>query len=97
MQALASARASCRAAGRMWGFQGRWAGDGGSSSQLQLGGSCSGEGASWRHEMRVEGKGHLGVGVLDEEIHNNHDQDGDGNPKVPDDPSQLRAGGRTSS
>lgn len=45
--------------------------------------------------MSVEGKGHLSIGVLDEEIHNDHDQDGDGNPEVPDDPPQLRVGGGT--
>lgn len=35
--------------------------------------------------------GHLGVGVFDEEIHQDHDQDGDGDPEVPDDPAQLGA------
>lgn len=39
----------------------------------------------------ADGEDHLGVGILDERIHHDHDQDGDGNPKVPDDPSQLRA------
>lgn len=42
--------------------------------------------------MKVGGKGHLGVGVLDEEIHCDHNQDGDRNSKVSDNPSQLRAG-----
>lgn len=46
--------------------------------------------------MRVGGKGHLGVGVLDEEIRHDHNQYGDRNPKVSNNPSQLRAGGGTS-
>lgn len=46
--------------------------------------------------MKVGGKGHLGVGVLDGEIHHDHNQDGDRNPEVSDNPSQLRAGGGTS-
>ena len=41
-------------------------------------------------------EGHLGVGVLDEGIHHDHDQDRDRNPKIPNDPSQLRAGGGAS-
>lgn len=42
------------------------------------------------------GGGYLGVGILDEEIHHDHDQGRDRNPKVPDYPSQLRAGTGTS-
>ena len=41
-------------------------------------------------------EGHLGVGVSDEGIHHDHDQDRDRNPEVPNDPSQLRAGGGAS-
>lgn len=34
-------------------------------------------------------RGHLGVGVLDEGIHQDHQQDGDGHPEVPNDSAQL--------
>ena len=63
----------------------------GSSSWLQVWESCSWEGAYWENELTVGGECHLGVGVRDEKIHHDHDQNGDGNPEVPNDPSQLRA------
>lgn len=63
----------------------------GSSSQLQVWESYSWEGAYWKNKLTGE-ECHLGVGVLDEEIHHDHDQNGDGDPEVPNDPSQLRAG-----
>lgn len=42
-------------------------------------------GGKWRQRVR----GHLGVGVLDEGIHQDHQQDGDGHPEVPNDSAQL--------
>lgn len=78
------------------GLQGETGIRSGSLSLAAVWESCSGEGACWGNETRAEREGHLGVGVLDEEIHYDHDQDGDGNTKVPNDPSQLRAGGGTS-
>jgi hypothetical protein len=39
---------------------------------------------------------HLRVGILDEGIYQDHDQDGDGDPKVPNDSTQLGADEGTS-
>lgn len=41
-------------------------------------------------------RSHLGVSVLDEGIHHDHYQDGDGDPEVPDDSTQLWADEATS-
>lgn len=42
-------------------------------------------GVSWG--LMSGNRPHLCVGVLDEGIHQDHDQDGDGDPEVPNDPT----------
>ena len=90
-QALASARGVLLGCGKILGLSGEAGMSKGSSSWLQVWESCSWEGEYWENELTVGGECHLGVGVLDEKIHHDHDQNGDGNPEVPNDPSQLRA------
>lgn len=69
----------------------------GCSSWLQAWESCSWEGAYWEKKLTIGRECHLSVSVLNEEIHNDHDQNGDGDSEVPNDPSQLREGGKIQS